>query len=66
MKRFCFALLVLGVAVSGCGPRISDNERLNTALKELENGDLKKSNAQIEAVLKNNPDNCSARLLKAP
>ena len=58
-------MVLLAVALCGCGKRVSDNERLNSAVRELRSGDIQKSVDQVEAVLKNNPDNCSARLLMA-
>lgn len=58
-------MVLLAVVLCGCGKRVSDNERLNNAARELRNGDIQKSVEQLEAVLKNNPDNCSARLLMA-
>ena len=65
MKKFAAVMVLLAVVLCGCGKRVSDNERLNNAARELRNGDIKKSVEQLEAVLKNNPDNCSARLLMA-
>jgi Tfp pilus assembly protein PilF len=65
MKKCFTAFLLLAVVLCGCGKRVADNERLNIAVRELRSGDTQKSIAQLEAVLKNNPDNCSARLLMA-
>ena len=65
MKNLIALSLLLPAVFCGCGKRISDNERLNTAVRELRSGDAEKSVAQLETVLKNNPDNCSARLLMA-
>ena len=61
-------LLITGTALlllCGCGKRVSDNVRLNNAVSEMKGGELEKAGKQLEAVLKNNPDNCSARLLMA-
>ena len=65
MKNVAAVLMVLSLLLCGCGKRVSDNERLNTAVRELRDGKVDKSIQQLEAVLKNNPDNCSARLLMA-
>ena len=65
MKKVFAAFLLLTVVLCGCGNRVADNERLNIAVRELRSGDTQKSTAQLEEVLKNNPDNCSARLLMA-
>ena len=65
MKKVFAAFLLLTVVLCGCGKRVADNERLNIAVRELRSGDTQKSTAQLEEVLKNNPDNCSARLLMA-
>lgn len=65
MKNLIALSLLLPVFFCGCGKRISDNERLNIAVRELRSGNAEKSVAQLETVLKNNPDNCSARLLMA-
>lgn len=67
MRRvFCAVLLTMSVGVlCGCGKRVSDNERLNVAVEELKNGNASNCSKQLEAVLKKNPDNSSARLLQA-
>lgn len=64
MKKLLIAGLGL-ILLCGCGRRVSDNVRLNNAVKEFRNGDMDKVEHQLDAVLKNNPDNCSARLLQA-
>ena len=51
--------------VCGCGKRVSDNVRLNNAVSEIKKGEWGNAEKQLEAVLKKNPDNCSARLLQA-
>ena len=65
MKNIVAVSVLLPLLWCGCGKRISDNERLNIAVRELRNADVEKSVQQLETVLKNNPDNCSARLLMA-
>ena len=65
MKNIAAGLMVLSLLLCGCGKRVSDNERLNTAVRQLRDAEVDKSIQQLEAVLKNNPDNCSARLLMA-
>ena len=65
MKNIVALCLLAVTVLCGCGKQVADNERLNIAVRELRSGDTQKSTAQLEAVLKNNPDNCSARLLMA-
>ena len=49
----------------GCGEKEPDNTKLNNAVKEFANGDYAKAENLVNDVLKNNPDNSSARLLQA-
>ena len=66
MRRVMWSvLLVSAVVLCGCGKRVSDNERLNTAVEELKKDNISGSSRQLELVLKKNPDNCSARMLQA-
>lgn len=58
-------LVLLAVVQSGCGKKVSDNERLNAAVAEFRKGEIGKCSEYLDAVLKNNPENCSARLMQA-
>ena len=65
-RMFLVVLLTVSAGVlCGCGKRVSDNERLNTAVAELKNGNINNCSKQLDAVLKKNPDNSSARMLQA-
>ena len=59
------AFFAVCLLLCGCGKRISDNEKLNNAVREMKNGEIERAEIQLNQVLENNPDNCSARLLLA-
>lgn len=63
--KFLSTIFAFCLLLCGCGKRISDNEKLNNAVKELKNGGIEQAEIQLNQVLDNNPDNCSARLLLA-
>ncbi|MBR7106936.1 MAG: tetratricopeptide repeat protein [Lentisphaeria bacterium] len=66
MRRVMLSVLLVSAGVlCGCGKRISDNQRLNTAVDELKKNNISDSSRQLDLVLKKNPDNCSARMLQA-
>ncbi|MBE6391332.1 MAG: tetratricopeptide repeat protein [Lentisphaerae bacterium] len=65
VMRNLMILSALLILCCGCGKKESDNTKLNNAVKEFANGDFARAESLINEVLKNNPDNSSARLLQA-
>ena len=58
-----YLLMMIYVALSGCGLAMSDEDRLNRAEGAIEQGDYRTAIIDAKDVLRNDPDNIRGRLL---